>query len=657
MTIYRSFALLFVLLVCLLLVSPGVLAQQWKPIDPAHLELKAPVVEKDADAEVLLWEVYINDSSPTTTDFIHFLRIKVFNDRGKESQSKIDLPYFTGVQIRDISGRTVKPDGSIIELKKDAIFDRELVKLGRFKYKAKSFAMPGIEPGSIIEYRYKEVHENGANYVKLYFQQEIPVHVVRYYLKPYPYAEYPMKAMTFQGKPAPFTKEKDGYYRIEMTNMPAFREEPRMPPEDQVRTWMLVYYAPDQKKESMAFWKDRGKLLYETYKGEMKFNDEVRKAAAETIGDAQAPEQKLERLYNYCRTKIRNVMDDASGLTPDQLKKMKENKSASDTFKRGYGTGPDINFLFAAMASAAGFDARYAALSDRSRKFFDAGFTDPYFMRAYNIAVKVGDQWRFFDPGSNHTPFGMLRWQEEGVQALITDSKEPFFERTPLSPPEKSKKKRVAKLRLTDDGMLEGEVRIEYTGHFAVEMKEDNDEESPAVREEKLRESVTSRMSTALLSEIKVESSNDPSTPFVYSYKVRVPGYAERTGKRLFLQTAFFQKNVGQLFPTSGRENDVYFSYSWTEEDHVTIDLPRGYTLDNADSPGSFNFGQVGSYTVKLGVAKDQPALVYQRNLIFDGLLFPKTAYGDLKKVFDAIHQEDNHAISLKQDPAAEVKQ
>jgi len=164
-------------------------------------------------------------------------------------------------------------------------------------------------------------------------------------------------------------------------------------------------------------------------------------------------------------------------------------------------------------------------------------------------------------------------------------------------------------------------------------------------------------MSTAVLSDIKVDNSTDPIKPFVYSYKVRVPGFAERTGKRLFLQPAFFQKNVGQLFPTSTRENDVYFHYPWTEEDHVTIDLPKGYSLDNAETPGSLNFGQVGSYIVKLGVAKDTQALVYERNLKFEGLLFPKSSYGDLKKVFDLIHQQDNHAISLKQVPLAEVKQ
>ncbi|MCI0666154.1 MAG: DUF3857 domain-containing protein, partial [Acidobacteria bacterium] len=546
--------------------TPAV-AQQWKPIDPSQLALKAPVVEKDADAEALVWEVYINDSSDTTTDFIHYVRIKIFSERGKETQSKIDIPYFTGVQIKDIAGRTIKPDGTMVELKKDAIFDREIVKYGRFKLKAKSFAMPGIDPGAIIEYRWREVHAGGTNYVKMQFQRAIPVQLVRYYVKPHPNALYGMKTITFQGNPAPFTKDKDGYFRTEMTNVSAFREEPRMPPEDQVRTWMLVYSAPDVKKDPMSFWKDLGKKLYEETRDSMKVNDDIRKASTEAIGDATTPEQKLERLFNFCRTKIKNVTDDASGLTSDQIQKLKDNKSPADTLKRGYGTGRDINFLFASLTTAAGFEARYARLSDRSRKFFDPNFTDDYFIRAYNIAVKVSDQWRFFDPGTNHVPFGMLRWQEEGIQALVTDSKEPAFFSTQLSPAEKSSQKRTAKLRLSEDGTLEGEVRVECSGHFAFEMKEDYDDESAEQRESKLRETVKGRLGGIELSEIKIESANDPLKPFVYSYKLRVPGYGERTGKRLFLQPAYFQKGIGPLFPTSIRQHDIYFSYPWMEVD------------------------------------------------------------------------------------------
>ncbi len=653
----QTFGLSALLGACLLLTSASAQSMQWKPVDPTHLAIKAPMVEKDADAEALLWEVYINDSSDTTTDFTHFLRIKIFSDRGKETQSKIDIPYLNGVSIKDIAGRTIKPDGSIIELKKDAVFDREIVKFGRFRLKAKSFAMPGIEPGSIIEYRWREVHNGGANYVKLEFQREIPVQAVRYYLKPYPYALHPMKTITFQGNPTSFVKDKSGFYVTEMTNMRAFQEELHMPPEDQVKTWMLVYYSPDVKKDPMSFWKDIGKQTYEARKGDMKVNDDIRKAAAEAVGDAATPEQKLERLFNYCRTKIKNVNDDASGMTAQQLEKLKDNKSPADTLKRGYGSGTDIDFLFAALASAAGFEARFAKTGDRGRKFFDPNFTDDYFMRSYHIAVKVGDQWRFFDPASTYVPFGMLRWQEEGIQSLVADPKEPAFVQTPISSPEKSVKKRTAKLRLSEDGTLEGDVRIEYTGHFAVEMKEDNDQDSVEQRENKLRETVSRRLSTAEFADVKIESASDPLKPFVYSYKVRVPGYAERTGKRLFLQPAFFQKGMAAMFAASERKNDIYFHFPWSEEDHVTIELPPGYLPDNAEQPGSVSFGESGNYQVALGMTKDAKMLEYKRHFRFATLMIPKSAYPNLKTIFNAIHESDNHAITLKQGAAASVKQ
>ncbi|MGH9845185.1 MAG: DUF3857 domain-containing protein [Blastocatellia bacterium] len=651
MKLYRSFALLLAASVFIIPGFNAAMAQQWKPLDPAHVALKAPVVEKDADAEALLWEVYINDASDDTYEFVHFLRVKIFTERGRESQSKIDIPYFSGTQVKDISGRTIKADGAIVDLKKDAVFDREVIRFGGLKLKAKSFAMPGVEPGAIVEYRYREVFRGGANYVQLQFQREIPVHAVRYYLKPHPLAASPMRTMMFQGKFTGFQKDKDGFYRTEMINMPAFREEPRMPPVNEVCTWMLVFYSPDMKKDPAAYWKDYGKQVHEAYKGEMKVNDDIRRASAEAIGNATTPEQKIERLFDFCRTKIKNINDDASGLTAEQLQKLKDNKSPADTLKRGYGTGIDIDFLFAALAAAAGFEARLARLSDRSTRFFDSNFTDPYFIRAYNIAVKINDKWQFFDPASTYVPFGMLRWQEEGIQALVSDGKEPQFVSTQLSPAEKSMQKRTAKLRLTEDGSLEGEVRVEYTGHFAVSMKEDYDDETAEQRESKVRDSVKSRIG-ADVTEIKVESATDPLKPFAYSYKVRVPGYAERTGKRLFLQPAFFQKGVAQMFPTSDRQHDIYFHFPWMEEDQVTIELPAGFALDNAEAPSPLNFGQAGKYEVSLGVTQDKKQLDYKRQLRFSGLIFKQEVYPNLKRAFDAVHKQDNHTVTLKQDAA-----
>lgn len=640
-------------LILAILFHTSVIAQEWKPIEPSQFEIKAPLVDKDADAEVLLWEVYVNDSSVTTTDFIHLVRVKIFTDRGIESQSRIDIPYMTGTDIKDVTGRTIGPDGTIQELKKDAVFDREIVKFGRFRIKAKSFALPALQVGSIIEYRWREVNKGGANFVRMRFQREIPVQVVRYYLKPYPYARYPMRTMVFQGKPINFVKEKNGYFMAEMTNMPAFREEPHMPPEDQVRAWMLVFYATNTWMSPSGYWKDLGRQLHEAYKNDMKVNNDVRKAAAEITGGVTEPEARIERLFNFCRTKIRNVNDDESDLTADGVGKVKENKSPADTLKRGYGTGRDIDFLFGALATAAGFDARYASLSDRSRKFFDLSYTSPYFLNAYNIAVRIGDGWKFFDPATTHVPYGMLRWQEEGVDALISDANDPIWVKTPLSPAEKSREKRIANLILDEEGNLSGDVRLEYTGHLAVEMKEDLDDQTAEQREEKLRSAVKKRLSGADVTDIKIEGVTDGDGPLSYTCRIRIPGYAERTGKRLFLQPAYFQKGISPLFQSSARTHDIYFHYAWSEDDEVTIKLPPGYALDNAESPISFGLGEFGSYQVTLGITVDKTTLVYTRKLKFSGLIFPKSIYSNLKDAFDQIHRQDNHIVTLKDASAA----
>src|SRR5437588_746589 len=487
--------------------------KDWKPIVPSELSMTAPTVEKDADAEALFWEVKVADEvdgGEPRTVLQHYIRIKIFNDRGRESQSKIDImaPKVGDreIKITDIAGRTIKPDGSIVELKKEDIFERTIVKTSGLKVKAKSFAMPSVEPGAIIEYRWREVRGDSiSDYDRLEFSRDIPVPLVKYYIKPYsgPYFPYGMRAKPFNGENTPFQKEKDGYYSTTMTNVPAFREEPFMPPEYSVRPWVLIYYTEDKKLSPAQFWTQYGKGVYEANKSEMKVNDDVKRKAAEVVGDASTPEEKLARLFEYCRSQIKNINDEASGLSAQEREKLKANKSPADTLKRGMGTGRNIDMLFAALATAAGFDARVVNLADRGDTFFDVNFADDYFIRTYDIAVKVGDEWRFYDPASTYVPYGMLRWQEEGQQALLSDPKEPTFVKTPLSGPEKSEEKRTGKFKLSDDGTLEGDVTMEYTGHIAADMKELNDTDSQSEREEALKNRFKNRMAGVVIKDIK----------------------------------------------------------------------------------------------------------------------------------------------------------
>jgi hypothetical protein len=654
--------ILLLSLVCFGLVFPAAaFADDWKPVDPADLALKAPKVEKDADAEAIFWEVRLSDDveggTPRTV-LRHYVRIKVFSERGRESQSKIDIPFLSNWKIQDIAARTIKPDGTIVELKKEDVLERTIEKLSGTKIKAKSFAMPGLEPGAVIEYRWKETRNDRlANYIRLYFQRDVPVQFVKYYIKPLslPGFEYGMRAQTFNGATSPFVKEKEGFYSVTMSNVPAFHEEPRMPPEDAVRPWMLVYYSKETDQKGEKYWQEYGKQTYEDYKSRMKVSSEVKTAAEAAIAGAATPEEKLEKIFEFCRAKIKNTNDDASGLTADDRAKLKENKSPADTLKRGMGTGVDIDMLFAAMAIAAGFDARVVRLSDRSDTFFDKEFADDYFIQSYDIAVKVGEQWRFYDPASTYVPLGMLRWQEEAQPALLSDPKLPIWLTTPLSSPDKSRVKRSAKLTLSDDGTLEGDAHVEYYGHLGVYRKEWDDDDSPIQREETLRDAIKKQMSTADVTDIKIENITDPLKPFVYKYHIRVPGYAQRTGKRLFLQPEFFQHGIDPLFSGSERKYPVYFDYPWSEEDAVMIELPAGFTLDSADAPQPFSAGAISDYKGTMGVTKDGRQLVYNRKFFFgggDAIIFPVETYSKLKTYFDLVHQSDNHTLTLKQSAA-----
>src|ERR1043165_5535723 len=87
---------LIILLFVLALVSP---AQDkiWQPVSPTELQMKTPQVEADADAEVLFWEVRIVDDYASKTGWEstinHHIRIKIFTERGREKNSKVDIPF------------------------------------------------------------------------------------------------------------------------------------------------------------------------------------------------------------------------------------------------------------------------------------------------------------------------------------------------------------------------------------------------------------------------------------------------------------------------------------------------------------------------------------------------------------------------------------
>src|SRR5690349_20524401 len=386
-----SRSVLFLVIIALLVAPLGAMrtsfaaGEEWRPIEQAELALKAPVVEPNADAEAIFWDIRVDDGGANDLVLSHYVRIKIFNERGRDKYSKIDIPYINGVKSKDVAARTIKLDGSIIELAKTDIIEKTVVKASGLKLRTKTFAFQGIEPGAIIEYKWKEVRSNSsANNMRLQFQREIPVQAVTYRIKPAKDVSWDVRP--FNMDRFDFQREKNGFDVTTVSRMPAFREEPMMPPEDSVRSWALVRY--HTIFSFLSGYTSQAVFAYEAFQPYMKVDKDIKAKAAELTEAAGSPDEKVLKIFEFCRDTIKNTDDKSAGFTDDQLEKMKENKKPSDTLKRGVGSGGDLNLLFAALVNAAGYEARVALLPNRGRALFDRNVQVPRALKAASIAVR-----------------------------------------------------------------------------------------------------------------------------------------------------------------------------------------------------------------------------------------------------------------------------
>jgi Domain of Unknown Function with PDB structure (DUF3857) len=445
-------------------------AQGWKPVNSADLAGKTPRLDQNADAELIFWDIFVLDEingpqgdSHVTTNY---KRIKIYNDRGVEGQGKVTIPYAGGKStISDVKGRTIKPNGTIVDLKGDQIFESVVAKFGRrTKVKSKTFSLPSVAPGDVVEYSWREViSEYIPRYVTQELQTEIPAWEVNYYVVPRP-QEYlsegeRMFFYVMNGASPGFQQVQYGsraWNRATFTNIPAFRDEPNAPAEDDLKIWSLLYYSNNGTRELKKYWLDLARTMAGEFNKRVKVSNEVKALATAAVAGATTPEEKLAKLADYCRTQIKNMFFETAGITAEDRNKYKPKElvTLTDTAKSKIGYPDEIRALFAGMAQSQGFEVRGVQAASANLANWRQDLLDRYLLRKELVAVKVGAEWRYFNVGDPYLPSGMGAWDEQGQFALLLDSKDPQLTQVPTSEPAQSTASRTAKLKLNDDGSL-----------------------------------------------------------------------------------------------------------------------------------------------------------------------------------------------------------
>lgn len=655
----RSFRLARV--VCLAVVfapASASAAVKWKAIDRAELAATAPVVQKDADAEAIFWEVRVADElsmfeGVPRTVLTHYLRIKIFTERGRDAQSNVEIPHAADVVISDVLARTIKADGSIVEIKKADVFERTLVKAGGLRLKATTFVVPGVEVGSIIEYQWQELRLNTmAMFAHLECQRDVPVQLVRYLIKPLsvPGFDYGMRVEAFNGQNTAFVEDKEerGFIATTMARVPAFKSEGQMPPDHDVKPWLLLYYTPGGRpRDPVRFWKEFGASLHDVVKSTWKADGAIKIAAQTAAGKATTVAGKIDALLALCRTIRRTDLIDSVGLADA---KKKSERSPPQTLSRREGDADDVLALFGALALAAGLEAHLAMIPDRDEMAHPPDVAHAYFMSSRAVAVRDGTAWRFANPINAYGTAGALAAGQEGRRAIVSDPKETLFVVTDVSQPSVSRRRRTVRIKVDANGGAEGDLTFTYSGHIAYEVRLGERAVTAEEREKGTREFIASRLPGAEVTNIRYEHLNDQDGELSISAHVKLADFAQRTASRLFLAPALFQQKAPPMFTASERRHAVSFSYAWTDEDRVTIELPDGYRPEFT-APDGIRVPEVAAYSATLQQLNDR-TIQYQRDMFFGAgarLEFPVAAYTAVKAFFDRVQELDRYTVTLRQ--------
>jgi hypothetical protein len=679
---FRRPFLSLVLLPVLVLGPGGVAAfaapQMLPAVTPAERALKECPAAPGAPA-VYLFRGYTKDHENRTLS--ESFRIKILTPAGKD-YATVEVPFSESWEVDSIRASVMKPDGRVVPFTGE-IFEKTVVQVGGFKWLVKTFALPDIEVGSIIDYvcdlKYNlkkggggrdlrlaawEPEEGGepdfrslTSYTMEIWDFEAPLFT---YKARYTYVPPAAGGLVRNGEDNFLRLAwvsygltwgppvlKDGRIELEVENIPARQREDCAAPEEEGRMGVTFFLCSTKILRAEDYW-SLERANWE--KAVQKFTfvtDPIEAESKALVAKATTPREKLRALYARAQS-IKNLSYDRE-MTPMRRKELriKDNRNAAEVLKRNSGLRSDITRTFVALARAAGFKADVARVVTRDDKLFHENVLSLYDQFDSEVAiVEVDGSETFLDPATPGCPLGLVRWNCTDTTFIRTLGGPRFFSATPLDPPDRSSIRRAFDLRLDPSGALSGTLSLTCTGHEALDVRLGY----LGTDEAEVKKTLAEKM-TALLPEggqaalRKVENMAGFSDELRLDFDITVPGAATPAGDRLIMPVVPYSTSWRNSFRHAGRTGPVSFPYPSRETDDIVITLPAGMAVETLPS-ASRSERSFANYALS-AEAGDGTKLRVRREMTIGKIRIPLEQYPVLKSFFDQARAGDEGQVVL----------
>ncbi len=517
--------------------------------------------------------------------------------------------------------------------------------------------IPAAEPGNVVGY---EVETETRPYILQEwwnFQNRTPVKEARYSLQLPSGWEY--KATWINHPEVQPTPAGANQWQWVVTDVPAIREEDDMPPWAGIAGQMIVSFFPPGGSGKRGFenWNEMGRWENTLFQGQRDPSPEIKQKVAELTASAPTTLAKMQAIAAFVQKDIRYVAIELGigGWQPHP---------ARDIYSHRYGDCKDKATLMSAMLKEIGVESYYLDINARRGGVTPTTPPQMYWFNHEILGIRLPDSVSdsslmaiynhpklgrilIFDPTSEVTPFGQLEGAlQDNYGLLVTEGGGDLIQ-VPQLAPSSSGNRRMAKLQLSPEGTLSGDVTEIRQGDNAASQRYALRAATKNADRIKPIETLLSRsLGTFQITSATVGNLDVHDQPFEYIYSFTAEKYGKSAGNLLLVRPRVIGNwSSDVLEKKEPRKYPVEFDGPLTNVDSIEIKLPAGYEVDElpaaADAEYSF-----GSYHSKCEVKEDE--LVYRRALVVKELSVPVDKLAQLKTFYRIIAGDERSTAVLK---------
>ena len=632
---------------------------EWEPVNSWEWEVRE--AEGQAKGAIMIFEKVIADDEDLVDGRIYhhlYRRIRILSPEGHD-WADVDVPYLNRKQkVEKIYARAIQRDGTITELHKDEIIEKEVFKSKKYKIKQKSFSIPGVSDDCIIEYYIK--FRSPTPRSSWVYQKSIAVMKAELVWKFF--AGQGISGVAYSSVADEITPnytwvnaDNNGQINVEQRpsvknpkevvftvgEIAPFEEEPYSQPEIALKAQLRIYYGKSAGVAS--YWGDESKNRSERLREYTKKNKRLRKVVERWV-NLPSDEEKIKAAYTWIKANLENT------AYADDDKKYKKNNHVDDVLKRGYGTSWSINVVFYDMLREMNIDAKLTYAIDRDDNFLAYQAKYWQFDRSMvGVPVAASKDYDFLYPAIRYLPYKHIPWYNEGSPAFIVGDQLDQFAVIPYSMPQANQLKRFQWLTMDEDLMFSGKMAEQHNGHFARTLRLELNGETQTERINYLTEEFKERFPQGEIDSIVIKNMEDYNKKLTVQCQISIEPSSQLAGNRLLIKPSELFSQRDNPFTADERNHLVMFDFAKEELDVLDLRLGGDWKIEAVPNDTSFA-NQVGRCEIRFMPQQGGKALSVQRLFTLNTPLFRATDYADIRKLFETQLEFQEMTVVLTED-------